>query len=88
MYEARAPTISPEHIARAFIWFALSSTLLGHAEGTALVSLLGSLEDLEKLKSYAWGEAGLTEMHFALDNYTRLGQTSLYCFEFPLEVHS
>jgi hypothetical protein len=85
-YEARNPEILPEHIARSFIWFALSNTLFGHAEGTALFSLLGSLEDLERVDGYSWGEAGLAETYFALDNFTRLGLTSLYCFEFVLEV--
>ena len=42
MYEAGFPQIRPEHIARTFMWFALCSTLFGHAEGTCRFALLGS----------------------------------------------
>ena len=87
-YRREVPSVTPEHVARTFIWFALSSTLFGRAEGTAMFSLLGSLEDISRIGEYSWGEAGLAETYFALDDYTRLGHTSLYCFEFTLEVCS
>ena len=87
-YNAGDMTVEPEQIARSFMWFGFCSTLFGRAEGTCMFSLLKSLEDLDKAEGYAWGEAGLAETYFALDNYTRLGQTSLYCFEFAIEVHS
>jgi hypothetical protein len=85
-YREGDPTISAEQVARSFMWFGLCSTIFANSDTCAYFSLLESLADLDRVNGYSWGEAGLAELYFALDKFSRGAIASLGCFQFPLEV--
>ena len=80
LYAVSAENATAEQISRALICYGICGTLFPNADSTGCYALLGSLVDLSKVGEINWAAAGLAEIYFSLDKFSKGRSTSHSCF--------